>query len=90
MEPGGEVEQPEALLDGESGSANQVNRDCGPTKLKQDECQKRLQGVSASHLPVSDRAVTKPTEGATTSEKRGGKWADRLRKKPKKRSTEDV
>ena len=89
MEPGGDVEQPETLLDEESESAHQVNRGCRP---KQGECQKRPQGVSASDLSVlsADTAVPKPTEEAMVSEKRGGKWADRLRKKPKKRSPEDV
>ena len=89
MEPGGDVEQPETLLDEGSESAHQVNRGCRP---KQGECQKRPQGVSASDLPVlsADTAVPKPTEEAMVSEKRGGKWAGRLRKKPKKRSPEDV
>ena len=89
MEPGGDMEQPETLLDEERKSAHRVNRDCRP---KQGECQKRLQGVSASDLPVlsADTAVPKPTEEAMVSEKRCGKWADRLHKKPKKHSPEDV
>lgn len=83
VEPGEEVEQPKTLLDKESKSAKQVGRDCGP---KQGECQKSPRGVPVSDLLVSvaERAVTKQAEEATASGKMGGKWADRLRKKPKK------
>ena len=60
-DPREEVEQPKTRLDKMSGSANQVDRDCGPTKLKAREGRR---GVSAPYLAVSsaDRAVTKSTE----------------------------